>query len=109
MEELLHDAETARNVAERTLDSERIALALHAANLGEFVWDMVADTVRVSARMASITEMPEGLPRPRRRGPLRLRPSRRPRGRPAPRSRASCGPMDATKSSSGACRPSPTR
>jgi two-component sensor histidine kinase len=61
MEELLHDAETARNVAERTLDSERIALALHAANLGEFVWDMVADTVRISARMASITELPEGL------------------------------------------------
>lgn len=61
MEELLHDAETARNVAERTLDSERIALALHAANLGEFVWDMVADTIRVSARMASITELPEGV------------------------------------------------
>jgi len=61
MEELLHDAETARNVAERTLDSERIALALHAANLGEFVWDIVADTLRVSARMAHITDMPEGL------------------------------------------------
>jgi len=61
MEELLHDAETARNVAERTLDSERIALALHAANLGEFVWDIVADTVRISARMAKITELPEGV------------------------------------------------
>ncbi|MFZ0266909.1 HWE histidine kinase domain-containing protein [Caulobacter sp.] len=61
MEELLHDAETARNVAERTLDSERIALALHAANLGEFVWDFVADTVRISARMARITELPEGV------------------------------------------------
>ncbi|KQY35061.1 histidine kinase [Caulobacter sp. Root1455] len=61
MEELLHDAETARNVAERTLDSDRIALALHAANLGEFVWDMVTDTVRISARMARITEVPEGL------------------------------------------------
>lgn len=61
MEELLHDAETARNVAERALDSERIALALHAANLGEFVWDIVADTVRVSARMAGITELPEGV------------------------------------------------
>jgi two-component sensor histidine kinase len=61
MEELLHDAETARNVAERALDSERIALALHAANLGEFVWDMATDTVRVSARMASITEVPEGV------------------------------------------------
>jgi two-component sensor histidine kinase len=61
MEELLHDAETARNVAERTLDSERIALALHAANLGEFVWDMVADTVRVSDRMSRITEIPEGV------------------------------------------------
>jgi two-component sensor histidine kinase len=61
MEELLHDAETARNVAERALDSERIALALHAANLGEFVWDIVADTVRVSDRMSRITEIPEGL------------------------------------------------
>jgi hypothetical protein len=65
MEELLHDAETARNVTERTLDSERIALALHAANLGEFVWDIVADTVRVSARMASITELPKASRRPR--------------------------------------------
>ena len=61
MEELLHDAETARNVAERTLDSERIALALRAANLGEFVWDIAADTVRVSPRMSRITEIPEGL------------------------------------------------
>lgn len=61
MEELLHDAETARNVAERTLDSERIALALRAANLGEFVWDIAADTVRVSPRMARITEVPEGV------------------------------------------------
>lgn len=61
MEELLHDAETARNVNERTLDSERIALALRAANLGEFVWDIAADTVRVSPRMSRITEIPEGL------------------------------------------------
>lgn len=61
MEELLHDAETARNVAERALDSERIALALRAANLGEFVWDIAADTVRVSARMSRITEIPEGV------------------------------------------------
>jgi two-component sensor histidine kinase len=61
MEELLHDAETARNVAERTLDSDRIALALRAANLGEFVWDIAADTVRVSPRMADITETPQGV------------------------------------------------
>ncbi|CAN5317857.1 HWE histidine kinase domain-containing protein [soil metagenome] len=61
MEELLHDAETARNVAERLLDSERIALALRAANLGEFVWDIAADTVQVSARMSRITEIPEGV------------------------------------------------
>jgi two-component sensor histidine kinase len=61
MEELLHDAETARNAAERILDSERIALALRAANLGEFVWDIVADTVRVSPRMSRITEIPEGV------------------------------------------------
>ncbi len=67
MEELLHDAETARNVAERALDSERIALALHAANLGEFVWDIATDTVRVSARMSAITEIPEG-PAPARGG-----------------------------------------
>jgi two-component sensor histidine kinase len=61
MEELLHDAETARNVTERLLDSERIALALRAANLGEFVWDIAADTVQVSARMSRITEIPEGV------------------------------------------------
>ena len=60
MEELLHDAETARNVAARALDSERISLALRAANLGEFAWDIAADRVRVSPRMARITEIPEG-------------------------------------------------
>ena len=54
MEELLHDAETARNVAERALDSERIALALGAANLGEFEWDMTAGVMRISPRMAKI-------------------------------------------------------
>ncbi|MGR4866861.1 HWE histidine kinase domain-containing protein [Caulobacter sp. LARHSG274] len=60
MEELLHDAETARNAAERALDSERITLALRAANLGEFDWDIPADVVRVSPRMARITEIPAG-------------------------------------------------
>jgi two-component sensor histidine kinase len=60
MEELLHDAETARNAAERALDSERITLALRAANLGEFDWDIAADVVRVSPRMSRITEIPAG-------------------------------------------------
>ncbi|MBO9710906.1 MAG: PAS domain-containing protein [Caulobacter sp.] len=60
MEELLHDAETAANAERRALDSERIALALRAANLGEFAWDIVGDTVEVSPRMARITEIPEG-------------------------------------------------
>jgi two-component sensor histidine kinase len=60
MEELLHDAETARNVAERALDSERIALALGAANLGEFEWDMAANVMRISPRMARIMDAPAG-------------------------------------------------
>lgn len=60
MEELLHDAETARNVAERALDSERIALALGAANLGEFEWDMTANVMRISPRMARIMDAPPG-------------------------------------------------
>jgi two-component sensor histidine kinase len=60
MEELLHDAQIARHVADRALDSERIALALGAANLGEFDWDIPTDVVRVSPRMAKITEIPAG-------------------------------------------------
>ncbi|CAN5334902.1 HWE histidine kinase domain-containing protein [soil metagenome] len=60
MEELLHDAETARNIAERALDSERIALALSAANLGEFEWDMTAHILTISPRMARIMDTPAG-------------------------------------------------
>ena len=60
MEELLHDAETARNIAERALDSERIALALGAANLGEFEWDMNAHVMQISPRMARIMDTPVG-------------------------------------------------
>jgi len=60
MEELLHDAETARNVAERSLDAERITLALGAANLGEFEWDMTAQLMRISPRTARIMDMPAG-------------------------------------------------
>ena len=60
MEELLHDAETTRNAAERALDSGRISLALRAANLGEFDWDIAADIVTVSERMSLITEIPAG-------------------------------------------------
>jgi two-component sensor histidine kinase len=60
MEALLHDAETAHGVAERALDSERVALALGAADLGEFEWDMAANVLRIDPRMARILAAPAG-------------------------------------------------
>src|SRR5258708_14399422 len=40
--------------------NERAALALHAAGMGEFEWDIEHDTVDVSDRMAAITGLQAG-------------------------------------------------
>ncbi len=45
--------ERARN-QERSLDQERVSLALAAAGMGEFEWDMAANTAVISPRMAAI-------------------------------------------------------
>ena len=46
--------------AEPNLDRERLQLALQSARLGEYDWDMVADVLHVSERMAEITGLPAG-------------------------------------------------
>jgi PAS domain-containing protein len=38
----------------------RLELALQAAGLGEFQWDLDTNTLLISARMAAITGFPEG-------------------------------------------------
>jgi PAS domain S-box-containing protein len=42
------------------LDQERASLALSAARMGEYVWDMDADRFYVTDRMAAITGLPAG-------------------------------------------------
>jgi PAS domain S-box-containing protein len=44
----------------RNLESERLALAIGAASLGEFEWDIAGDRFRISPRMARIAGVPEG-------------------------------------------------
>lgn len=61
MEALLRDRDAGRPVSARTLDSERLALALGAASLGEFEWDRALDTYRISRRLARIAHLPEGI------------------------------------------------
>jgi PAS domain S-box-containing protein len=41
-------------------DRSRLELALQAAGLGEFEWDLAADRLRISPRMAAITGWPAG-------------------------------------------------
>ncbi|WP_240609471.1 HWE histidine kinase domain-containing protein [Phenylobacterium deserti] len=42
------------------MNQERLELALEAAGLGEFEWDLEADVMRISPRMAAITGLPAG-------------------------------------------------
>ncbi len=46
--------------AGRSLDHERLELALESARLGDYEWDMVADVVRISARMSEVSGLPVG-------------------------------------------------
>ena len=61
MEALLRDLDAGRPVVTRTLDSERLALAIGAASLGEFEWDRALDIYRISRRLARIANFPEGV------------------------------------------------
>ncbi len=44
----------------RSLDRDRLELALQAAGLGEFEWDLSRDVLVISPRMAAITGLPAG-------------------------------------------------
>lgn len=55
IEMLVHDAEVIDNQRRSRLDHQRVELALDAAGLGEFEWDMGEDTVFVSDRMRALT------------------------------------------------------
>lgn len=55
VEELLRDAEKLAADRQRQLDQQRVNLALDAAGLGEFEWDIAADKVFISDRMKALT------------------------------------------------------
>jgi PAS domain-containing protein len=60
MTQLLDGHKTTSGFA-RNLDSERLALAIGAASLGEFEWDRALDIYRISPRLAKIANLPEGV------------------------------------------------
>ncbi|WP_419319196.1 HWE histidine kinase domain-containing protein [Caulobacter sp. ErkDOM-E] len=60
MEALLRDRVAGEANTVRTLDSERLALAIGAASLGEFEWDRTLDIYRISPRLAKIAHLPAG-------------------------------------------------
>ena len=53
-----------------TLDPRRLELALEAARLGEYIWDIDTDAFVISERMAAITGLPAGETRGRGAGAL---------------------------------------
>src|SRR6202161_4436614 len=54
-------ARETRNAADRlAIEQERASLALDAARMGEFEWEIAEDRLIVSARMAQITGLPAG-------------------------------------------------
>lgn len=55
MEMLVHDAENIDAERRTRLDQRRVELALDAAGLGEFEWDIIQDRVFVSERMKALT------------------------------------------------------
>lgn len=48
------------SAVDHSLEAKRLELALNAARLGEFEWDIEQDLLRVSERMAAITGLPAG-------------------------------------------------
>lgn len=61
MEEFNRDVEAAATVARRKLDEQRVHLALQAARMGEYEWDLAEDQVILSDRTASLLDYPSGL------------------------------------------------
>lgn len=61
MEEFNRDVEAAAMVARRKLDEQRVHLALQAARMGEYEWDLAEDQVILSDRTASLLDYPSGL------------------------------------------------
>ncbi|WP_454761816.1 HWE histidine kinase domain-containing protein [Caulobacter segnis] len=51
---------TAKPCASRNLESERLELAISAANFGEFEWDIKRDMIKVSPRLAKISNIEPG-------------------------------------------------
>lgn len=47
-------------IAKRNLESERLDLAISAASLGEFEWDIRRDVIKVSPRLAKISNIEPG-------------------------------------------------
>jgi two-component sensor histidine kinase/PAS domain-containing protein len=60
MTQLLDGHKSASGFA-HNLESERLALAIGAASLGEFEWDRALDIYRISPRLAKIAHLPEGV------------------------------------------------
>lgn len=54
------DGARSPRTARASIDAESAALALDAARMGEFDWDLEADVIEVSDRMAAITGLPPG-------------------------------------------------
>lgn len=61
MDALLHEPPIAPSAGLRSLDTERLALAIGAASLGEFEWDRALDIYRISPRLAKIANLPVGV------------------------------------------------
>lgn len=51
---------SAKPCASRNLESERLELAISAASLGEFEWDIKRDIIKVSPRLANISNIEPG-------------------------------------------------
>ena len=50
----------AKPCAARNLESERLDLAISAASLGEFEWDVKRDVFKISPRLSKISDIPAG-------------------------------------------------
>jgi two-component sensor histidine kinase/PAS domain-containing protein len=50
----------AKPCAARNLESERLDLAISAASLGEFEWDIKRDVFKISPRLAKLSDIPPG-------------------------------------------------
>ncbi|MDG2521613.1 HWE histidine kinase domain-containing protein [Caulobacter segnis] len=61
MEEFNRDVETAATAARHRLDEQRVHLALQAARMGEYEWDLAKDQVILSDRTAALLDYPSGL------------------------------------------------